>query len=403
MRRERPRRWRRPLLLAAVLAGGAMAAVVGPAAGTAHAATTSTGTFTSPDPTTPSTKASPPVTGQAKVTGCITSIDLAVTPVDGQPDGSWRASIKGNGRSTQDFAWPDATRPTFTSNGRYEASAHVSYIASGPLGCTGGSATAASLPADAFAIAVPPAQPANVRVVASTTRREVSVTWDRNTEPDLVGYAVYRAPAPATCAASATSDARSAATPTNSYTDAYAEGEPGGAQCYWVQAVRKGAAPGSAVSSADSVPAKVTVPGPASGAAAGSAPLGAGGASSDPVVSAPPLPPQAATDSGQFAALLGQAKRPAPSAAAAPDGGYNQTLPFQVPPAGDEAAVVPDSAAVGSTEIRESGAGSGVGGLAAVAGALVTLVVLGHLLLLRREVTRALALEPVDPDAHLVT
>src|SRR4051812_44959885 len=100
-----------------------MAWVLAPLTVAGAATSTASGAFTSPDSSTPSTTASPPITGHIQVNGCLSSIDLSVTGLDGQPNATWSVTIKGNGRSGQDFGWPDASRPTLTANGRYQATA----------------------------------------------------------------------------------------------------------------------------------------------------------------------------------------------------------------------------------------------------------------------------------------
>src|SRR2546423_889331 len=84
--------------------------------------------------------------------------------------------------------------------------------------------------------------------------------------------------------------------------------------------------------------------GPPPPAAGGTPRLGAGGAGSERFPPPPPLPPQAATDTAQFASLLGQARRAAPEL---PDTGFKDTLPFQPPAAVNdpEPEAGPDSAA----------------------------------------------------------
>ena len=63
---------------------------------------------------------------------------------------------------------------------------------------------------------------ANLKAGVTTKGRKVTLSWDQNHEPDLLGYAIYRAPmSGGACPATAPSDATSAATDTTpTYTDA---------------------------------------------------------------------------------------------------------------------------------------------------------------------------------------
>src|SRR5207237_36286 len=93
------------------------------------------GGFTSPDPDTPATTTTPPIAGRVKVNGCISSIELATGPLDGQAGPNARATVAGNGKGTQDFTWPDGSKPVLTANGRFTApgSARTSAVSRSPF------------------------------------------------------------------------------------------------------------------------------------------------------------------------------------------------------------------------------------------------------------------------------
>ena len=136
VRRQTRRTLARALTVVTV---GAMVAAAGVTTAWSAGSTTTAspnGAFTSPDPATPSATASPAVAGEVRVTGCLSSIDLAVVPLDGQPNSTRTVTVKGNGKGIQDFVWPDASRPTLPYNGRYQATARAAYVTSGraPMG-----------------------------------------------------------------------------------------------------------------------------------------------------------------------------------------------------------------------------------------------------------------------------
>jgi hypothetical protein len=394
------------VVVAAAAAALVLAAPPPPAI--AAAAASDNGAFAAPDASTPATTTTPAFTGRVKVGGCINSIDLAVGPLDGQPGPNGRTTIAGNGKGTQDFAWPDAGRPVFLANGRYKATAVTSYRTNGPLGCVGMQDTFVTLE-QPFSVAVPPAAPSSVRAATGNSGRQVAVTWTANTEPDIVGYAVYRAvPGGTACPNSAPDGAKVVAVPQPPYADTFADADAGGAYCYWVQAVRRGATHDQALASVHSAPAPVTVaPSPFATTpttAATAAPTGGASAAESsretPAPAAPPLPAGGATDSRDFTALLNKAQRAtaAPRSGAEADTGFKQRLPFQAPPDGgsgtDPAAVAPPADTVG---IHEAGSGHDLGRLATFAGGLVVLVIVGQLLLLRREVNRGLGTRSSGP------
>ena len=103
--------------------------------GASAAATGDNGGFTSPDPDTPATTTTPPIAGRVKVNGCISSIELATGPLDGQAGPNARATVAGNGKGTQDFAWPDTSKPVLADlrSAPVRLRSHRARKACGPL------------------------------------------------------------------------------------------------------------------------------------------------------------------------------------------------------------------------------------------------------------------------------
>jgi hypothetical protein len=171
---------------AALAAAVAAAAVLGVAT-PAFAATVSGG-FTSP--AEGETFAAPPtITGSFHWEQGIESIALALTGDSGQPGASVSGTCANppdgvtctDGGRTADVSWS----PTLTYNGHYTVKATVS----GKAG-----QNAAPQPARVsrtFALQAPPEPPRNV-IVDVSDDRSVVIAWRANTEPDMLGYIVYR-------------------------------------------------------------------------------------------------------------------------------------------------------------------------------------------------------------------
>jgi hypothetical protein len=171
----------------AAFAVAVVAAAVLGIAPAALAATVSGG-LTSPSDGAVSAEA-PTITGSFEWGQGIDTISLSVTGDSGQPG----ASVSGtcvnppdgvtcseNGRKA-DVSWT----PTLTYNGSYTIKATVS----GKGG--GGAPPDPARVTRAFTLAAPPQPPRNV-VVDVAEDRSVTIAWRANTEPDMLGYVVYR-------------------------------------------------------------------------------------------------------------------------------------------------------------------------------------------------------------------
>jgi len=187
----------------------------------------------------------------------------------------------------------------------------------------------------AFNVEVDPAPPANVSAAANADR-SVTVTWSRNSEPDLVGYQVKRR-GPGSSGFQPVGSAV-AQPPDGSkvqWTDTTV-GPTGGQFEYLVVAVRPdgdGAITDRATSA--STGAGVTVPGPAGGPAGG--PAAPGGPTADgPGAIATPGPGGAFTtgssSSLDLSSFLASGGAPpsvsVPGGETEPDGTFSATLPF---------------------------------------------------------------------------
>lgn len=303
--------------LAAVVAAGAVVAVVLAPASPAAASVAPAISVDSPsaneilaDGVTISGNASMPgsLDNMGTVRVSLTSSVGAAVPAPCDP------CSDGNGQSVS-FSWsPDLPR-----NGPYVA--HVS--AGGSqflLGVLDGEATSdATVP---FRMEVKPADPAGVRAEANPDQT-VRVTWARNGEPDMIAYRVQRKDP----GASTFHDVVGAvAQPSGGSAVSVADPVPvsgGGTVVYQVQAIRAGRSgdASTAVGSAFST-TEVVVAAPVVAGAPGAPPAG-------PPENAAPTPNLSAFLSGG-AALP---KASLPDTPSIPDGGFNENLPFAIPPA----------------------------------------------------------------------
>lgn len=229
---------------------------------------------------------------------------------------------------------------SLSHNGSYQVAVTTdvpALIASGE--CQGGTAAPRQ-----FFVAAPPRPPSGVKA-AMDPARTVTVSWDKNPEPDIVSYRVQRS-------VGAGPFQQVGEMPGTLFKDGAVP--PGGPLRYQVLAVRKGKTSQETVVSAPS--AAVTV----GGATASTARRGSGNASgaSKPVFSGPPQP---AAEAG----------------AAASVGAFDERLPYKP---GEEA----EPTELGVNETSNSSHRS----LAFVAGGLLALVTFLFLRCLRAEVGR---------------
>lgn len=275
-----------------------------------------------------------------------------------------------------------------------------------------------------FFVAAPPAPPTNVRAAVGDESRIVTLTWNPNTEKDLLFYLVQRASGDGAFSPLGKTDG-----PGDTSISDPSTAESGGDYRYQVIAVRRGANAETGVNSDPSPPAKASVPGPPSGAtttvpggptastvpggggggAAGAGAGGTGGSTTGTTLS--PNSPGALKKSGTidlsgFSSIQSQARRPATRAPEA-DPGFTSVLPFGTTDTtrlvGDEqaGAAEEDGAAGGASEVRELGAEDASNDRQRSAGflaaGLLATVLLMHLLWIKGEVERE-PLEVLAPE-----
>ena len=172
----------------AALAAAVAAAAVLTVATPAFAATVSGG-FSSP--ADGASSATPPtIVGSFSWQPGIDTISLAVSGDSGQPG----TSVSGTcANPPEGVTCSDAGRtasvswtPALTQNGRYTVRATVS----GKPGQNGNTPDPAT-PTKSFILAAPPEPPRAVHAEVATDR-SVTVSWRANSEPDMLGYVVYR-------------------------------------------------------------------------------------------------------------------------------------------------------------------------------------------------------------------
>lgn len=343
---------------AALLAGSS--AVVG----AAPAFSAASASFTSPG-AGETVGASPTIAGSVRLSRTIDSITVTVTR-DGASSPS--ATFGGGCGSAGISCSSTKTEATFSftadlsTNGTYtatltavhnKASAVDSAESVGPVSRT-------------FGVSAPPATPRRVIVDPNAAARSVTVSWQQNTEPDLLGYEVYRG-------VDGGSSVRVAGVPAGrdrsvAWTDTNATG---GTYSYQVRAARWGAG-GDVVYSPFSAPATATIDRPATTtttAPPSTSTTGAGTSTTDgstgstgtssptmsglqpvPVTSGPRVLGASQLDmSGYRGAAAGPNLGPAPVPT---DPGYNETLPY-TPSVPGTAPATTSSSAPGETALAQ--------------------------------------------------
>ena len=257
-----------------------------------------------------------------------------------------------------------------------------------------------------FAVAAPPASPAEVRTAVDESTRAVTVTWKANTEPDLLFYVVQRSRSGSDFAVVGRADKAT-------FVDA-TTAEAGGDYRYQVVAVRTGLRDGEGISSDPSSLSTAKVPDPPPPPTSAPGTTVAGGSPAAPASTVPANSPGALATSGRvdlggFNSVQSQTARRAtpPRTVALPDTGFQSTLPFDPPEVGEaDDAEVPEGGDLGelaadSPQFRELGAEDDGDdrqrSLALFAGGLLATVLLMHVLWVKSEVKRV-PLEVVAPD-----
>ena len=334
------------------------------------------------------------------------SIDSVVLEVVSERSGDRQSRTEpGNGRSSVAVEW----LPQLAYNGRYQLTATATGShppPSTPLGEQEPPPPAAQA-VRTFFLAAPPVAPAEVKATAESSG-EVTVRWDPNPEPDLVGYQIERAAARST-------DFRAVGISTAArFTDDTVADS--GRYIYRVIAVRQGAqdegvasAPSSASRAVEvSEPPTTTTVASGSGGGGNGEPGdgtdGSGTATTTPSggsQSSPPVRRSGTVDLSGFRTLLDQ-NTTTPTTPGQVDPGFQQTLPFDSSDDAEEPGDEPqmevglgdplDPAADDDSERRRS--------LSFIAGGLLLFVLLMGTLFVRGEVNRSeqLGMDPVAVD-----
>lgn len=325
------------------------------------------------------------------------------------------ASVRANGRSSQEVAFPVAVE----YNGKYLATVRATGKDNPKVLIEDDNPETGTATREFF-VAAPPARPTNVRPVIDPESRIVTLSWSPNPEKDLLFYVVQRAKGDGDFAPLGRTDgtATSIVDPSTA--------EAGGEYRYQVAAVRRGAKADEGVNSDPSPVAKATVPPPpgpsttvAGGTTASTTPAGAGGdkatastaggSTATPLASNSPgaLRKSGTIDLSGFSSIQSQARRPA-SRSVEPDTGFTEVLPFGPTNTtrllGEEEAGAPEeggAAGGDEPEVRELGAEEASNdrqrSAAFLAAGLLATVLLMHLLWIKGEVQRE-PLEALVPE-----
>ncbi|MFN2608241.1 MAG: hypothetical protein ABR511_10195 [Acidimicrobiales bacterium] len=334
------------------------------------------------------------VSGSAQMANFLNQLTALHVGVTSHLHPATTASCDGTGcgatlnRSSTSYSF---TTPDLAYNGPYD----VTVTATGQTlldGPQDGSATGT------FGVEVPPAPPADVKATVNPDRT-VTVSWSRNTEPDLVGYQVQRRPVGGSSfTAVSGAIAQPASGTTLSYTD-QSTAAAGGTFEYVVLAVRPDASghvsDRATARSARSAGASVSPPdgpNPTSGLTtpAGPAPGVAGAA---------PGKGLASLDLGSFLSKATSSAPPKVSLPTVPDNGFVSTLPLRVPGAADSTSGSNDSAVVGV--LRDASDRRAL--MVPVAAGLILCLAAFHLRWFNRRMGATVAMayggEPLDPAA----
>ncbi|HVL93178.1 MAG TPA: hypothetical protein VM264_07525, partial [Acidimicrobiales bacterium] len=177
------RRYARPFAAAAL----ATVAAVGGGLATAGPALAAPPVITFISPTNGSRVTTSATKVDAKVTmpdGRLKSISLAVTPLSGGGAPVSAGPVAGADAPSRDVSFGI----TLPFNGRYKAE----ITATGNDSLLGIGQDTTRKAAIEFSMVAPPAAPRNVRTSADAATRAVTVSWARNSEPDLLFYLVQR-------------------------------------------------------------------------------------------------------------------------------------------------------------------------------------------------------------------
>ncbi len=276
-----------------------------------------------------------------------------------------------------DFTW----NPSLTTNGRYSLTVTATEQTLGLLAGASASLTRT------FVVDAPPAKPA-LDPPKVNDARTVDLTWSRNSEPDMLYYAIFRKDPAGTTYLPVGRVDQPASGKSVTFTDTTTNLN-GGDYGYQVVAVRKGGAKPETTSS-PSAARTATVPAPPTTTA-----LTVPGASAPGKGSTTTVKPGAAAGvdlSGFLSSRAQAAPTPPPTVLEPPDPGFQGTLPFAAPTPSDQVEEG-DAQAVPPTTGRSTSVVSldGARPLVPVAAGLVLLLLATHLRLLNRRLKPATA------------
>lgn len=343
-------------LPALVVAGAIAAAPVVVTAAAANAA------VSTPFKAEKAPEAQPTITGGITLSRAVDAASLTITPAGGGNAISVVGCNNGSGISCSGGTATFGVAVSLPYNGTYNFTAVATHNDSdGALPTDRAESDSAT---GSFGLAVAPITPRRLTATPDGSNRTVTLTWQQNPEPDILGYVVMRSVDGGTAT-------QANVPPGSGSTVKFVDNAGDGGQLtYQVLAVRPGATasatpvtsaqPATASTSIDRIAPTTTAPasGDTSGGTSGGSPSGAtsspggGGTSSAPGG----LRPQAATTpvritGGGHVDLSGFKPNPVPLAVgpapAPPDPGYQETLPYKPQTAttgtasqgGDEAAL----------------------------------------------------------------
>lgn len=389
-------------LLRRAAAAGAVALAVSVIFGPSALAAAPQGGISTPDAGEILTVAAPTIAGAysqpstAAGPGRVDEVTVRLRSIMGYPvPGGGLFTKQGDGSARLEFSW---TTPELRYNGPYEAQAQAK--GSDALDTNGQESSVISTVR--FRLAVPPDVPTGLESETDPSAQRVTLDWDDNSEPDLIGYQVQR---------SATAgDSFEVVGEATDSTFVDAVPDPGNWR-YRVVAVRLGASEDEAVTSDPSEPHRVTMESPPStttgGSSGGSSDTGSSGGSrqSSGPGSSRAIDSSGRVDMSEFGSLLEQNRRRARTAAP-PDPGYDLSLPFdrtpvteQLAEGDEERGPETDVGELGQSLVEINDESDQQGSLVYVAGALLMFVVAMQVLWLRGEVNRPEELDAVDPGS----
>ena len=340
--------------------------------------------------------------------------EVAVIVQSAEGHGSWSKVFPGNGTSSLSFSFQV---PELAYNGRYRAQSQAK--GTDALDTNGQETSGISV--RDFSVAVPPVSPTGLRATSNTSKQQVSLTWNANPEPDMLGYELQR---------QGSSSSKWTVVAQNASTSAVDPVPSPGTWKYRLVAIRAGASSSEGVASEPSASVSTTVDAPPTtttstitvtndGGSTGGASTGAGGSSSGSTSGGGSGGSGSTTSSDKataragrvdlsgYAALLDANRRQLRTTPTTEyDPGYSEMLPFQ--PVTEEIDDEPEggkSVEIGFSRTTVPDDGAQRRKMAYYAGGLLAFVLAMHGWFIRTEVRRQDELEALDatPDGADLT